>query len=261
MRGVLVMTLLALAATAPLQAQERANENLRLDRETIGRVGASGEAAHYRFTPRGPGIITLMGTSVIDIAIVVLDDEGQVVPSGYIDRDYLDDMGKEWGVVVIGARGEYTIEVRGVDDDEGGGEFSLTATFLADPMFARAPDADGKPSGARAIAVGFGHDDSVAPNMGDKIDWYTFTVDEDGTYFIATRAEASLKNDLMIQAFVGDALLDSPTIASDQDLRDNVANESVSVEVKAGTTVRFRVLSLSDKGDPMAYRASVGKMP
>jgi hypothetical protein len=72
--------------------------------------------------------------------------------------------------------------------------------------------------------------------------------------------EDGTRGDLILEAYLGDNMSES-VARSDQDLREHAGNESLTVEVRAGERVRFKVASLGDSGGAIAYRLSLGKMP
>jgi hypothetical protein len=233
---------------------------LRLDQVVKGNFGANGEKVSYSFSVDQPGALTIVGSSAADLQLSILDDEGQLVPSGFIDRDYQDELGEEFGLVVLSARGSYTLEVKAAES-QGPVEFTLTTRFLGNAMFFRPDDPDGKPSGAATLQVGAAREETLSPNAGDKIDWFAFTANVDGTYVVATRAEMADRVDLQLEVYGAKASFNEPETRNDQDLRGNLANESVTIEAKAGDRVRVRVVALNERGDELKYRVSVALIP
>jgi hypothetical protein len=165
----------------------------------------------------------------------------------------------EYLAVVLPRGGRYVVEVK-TNGDAAGISFRVVATFAPMPAFELPADPDGSPSMARAVAVGNANQDQLHPDAGDAADWYTLTATEAMTLVIVTRVDDGAEGDLLLEAFVGDELGEAAA-RSDQDLRGNSGNESLTLDVKAGERVRIRVGSVNDSGGVVAYRVSVGKMP
>lgn len=223
-----------------------------------GATGASGEAAQYRVTAMGAGVLTVVVFGESDLTLAVKDEDGQTLRDGTADRDFRGQVGAEYLAVPIPAAGTYGIEVR----VNGGNAvaFRVIATFAAMSAFEMAPDPDGRPRNARSISAGAAREDQLHPDDGDLADWYVVTATQAMTLVVTTRVEEGTSGDFVLEAFLGEDLNDS-VARSDQDLRGSGANESLTVDLKAGETVRIKVGSLSDSGGATPYRISVGSMP
>lgn len=249
------LTLMALLALAPTLA---AQAPLPVGSTTLGRFGASGEAARYTFTASAPGVLTVVVHGEEDLTLAVMDEDGQILTDGTADRDLGGQVGAEVLAVVLGEPGNYRVEVRSYSDKAG--SFRIGATFVTMPGFARSPDPDGRPSLARPLAIGAAHTDQVHPDEGDQWDWYTVTVTEASTLVLLTRVEEGIDGDLALEVYL-DRDFETPAAQSDQDLQGNLGNESVTVDVRAGQAVHVKVRSYSTSGDAVPYRVSVTRVP
>jgi hypothetical protein len=258
----LVAVALPLAAqrgrpAAPAAAQSGAPA-LPMNTSAAGTLGSGGEAAKYTFTATSAGLLTIAANAPSDITLAVMDEDGQMLREGAIDRDHAGNVGREYGTVVIPRAGKYAIEVRGLDAS-GAVAFTVGGSFLAMSALEMPEDPDGRPANAKAMQPGTAVEDQVNPDDGDAADWYSVTAETAMTLVIVTRVEAE-GGDLVIEAFSSGNMAESVG-RSDQDLRGNAGNESVTVEMRAGETVKFKVFALNERGGVINYRVSIGMVP
>lgn len=222
---------------------------------TLGPLGAS----TYTFRAPSAGVLTVVVQGSDDLSIAVADVDGQPLPDGATDSDLHGKVGDETLSLVLPEPGTYRIAVRALGGD-GGGTFTIASGFVTMPGFARPADPDGRPSGARDLAIGASHDDVIHPADGDHRNWYRIRVAEAGTLVILTRVADDFEGDLVLEAFNEGDFTDAFS-RSDQDLQDNAGRESLTLEVRAGTVILVRVASVFSSGDAQPYRISVGRMP
>jgi hypothetical protein len=231
---------------------------LPMNTTASGALGANGEAAKYSVTLTGAGLLTSAANAPSDITLAVIDEDGQVVREGAIDRDHGGNVGSEFGTVVIPRAGKYTVEVRGLSAS-GPIAFTVGGAFMPMASFESPEDSDGRPASARVVQPGSATEDSVNPDAGDVADWYSVTAETAMTLVIVTRVEGE-GGDLVLEAYSASNMAE--TVArSDQDLRGNAGNESVTIEMRAGETVKFKVSALNERGGAIAYRVSLGMVP
>jgi hypothetical protein len=224
-----------------------------------GALGTRGEASKYRYAASGPGVLTVAVHGVADLVLSVLDEDGQPLPEGKVDRDMRGEMGAEMVAVVLPRRGNYIVEV-GANGGGGAIPFVISASFASMPAYERPDDPDGRPGNATAIAAGTGHEDRLHPDQGDSVDWYTLTATTAMTLFITTRVPADEDNDLILEAFIG-GVFGEAAVRSDQDLQGVVGNETVSVDLKAGDVLHLKVSAHGERGGEMPYRIAVTRAP
>jgi len=260
MRACVPLLTVALSLAAlPVASGAQAPTTLPLNTVVTGELGTKGEKKLYRLTVNEAGILTLAGHSVADLVIAVTDAEGQVIVNGLIDRDVGSNLGSEYGSIIVPERGTYGVEVRMIDAS-GPITFTLGATYLPLESFRRAPDADARPSAARAVEIGTAVEDAVHADEYDRVDWYSVTARTATTVVLMTRVESGVRGDLAIEVFQNASLSESSS-RSDQDQRGSEGNESVTIDIGPGETVRFRVVSLNERGTRMPYRLSVALVP
>ena len=223
-------------------------------------TASSESPATFRFTPTGAGILTVVVRGADDLTIRVVDADGQMLPEGSADQDVNGSTGLEYLALPIGYAEPLVVQVALLSEADGGGAFSIAATFVAEEAFARAADPDRRPSLAKELTVGAATDESLNPEEGDAWDWFKITASEAMTLVIVTRMVEGTEGDLTIEAFAGESFTE-PTADSDQDLQGHTGNESVTLDVRAGQTVHVKVASLFGTGGPSPYRISVGKVP
>ncbi len=257
----LVAVVLALLLVPSLAAAQKAGGGpaaLTLGTATDGTTSGSAPAK-FRVTISGAGVLTVAANGEGDLTLAVTDEDGQALRDGTADTDHRGQLGLEYLATPIPRAGTYVVEVR-VNGSGNGVPFRVVANFVAMTGFEVAADPDGSPRTARALAVGSAQEESLNPDAGDLVDWYVVTATEAMTLILVTRVEDDTQGDIVLEAFLGDDLSES-VARSDQDLRGNAGNESLTVDVKAGETVRFKVASLGDSGGALPYRVSLGKMP
>jgi hypothetical protein len=269
MRPAVAFAALALlVAASPVAAQRRGAPPaapaqsgapaLPMNTTVSGTLGNGGEAAKYSFTATSAGLLTVAANAPSDITLAVMDEDGQMLREGAIDRDHAGNVGREYGTVVIPRAGKYAIEVRGLDAS-GAVSFTVGGSFLAMAALEMPEDPDGRPANAKAIQPGAVIEDAVHPDEGDAADWYSVTAETAMTLVIVTRVEEE-GGDLVLEAFSANNMAESIG-RSDQDLRGNAGNESMTLEMRAGETVKFKVFALNERGGAISYRLSVGMVP
>lgn len=231
---------------------------LPMNTTASGTLGSSGEAAKYSFMATGAGLLTVAANAPSDITLAVMDEDGQMLREGAIDRDHAGNVGREYGTVVIPRAGKYNIEVRGLDAS-GAVAFTVGGSFVPMAALEMPEDPDGRPANAKVVQPGVALEDQVNPDAGDAADWFSVTAETAMTLVIVTRVEEE-GGDLVIEAFSAGNMAESVG-RSDQDLRGNAGNESVTVEMRAGETVKFKVFALNERGGAINYRVSLGMVP
>jgi hypothetical protein len=244
-----LLTGLMVAVPCTLHAQQP--QPLPLGRLVTGTLGGDA-TTDYRLTLESAGLLSVASDGTGDVVLQLLDRDGQPVANGRSDED-LDGVGaRELLSVRIGEAGPYILRVASVGGDPA--TFQLGATLLGFPAWAKAADPDGRPSGARALTPGTPVEDALDPAHGDERDWFTVRATADGTLVFATRGLGAGDGfDLVLEAYL-DGRFDEAVQRSDQDLQDDMANEAVTVVVRAGQVVHVRVSALSSQGG--RYRLS-----
>jgi len=222
-------------------------------------TAAGGEPARFEFTPPGPGVLTIVVHAMDDVTIKVTDSDGQPVQEGMADRDFNGQLGLEFLAVPVTNEDPIRVEVTAYDDSEGG-NFTISASFLGNDGFRTPADPDRRPSLARALEVGAASEDSLEPDAGDGWDWFKVTANEAMTIAVVTRMAEGTEGDLTLAAYAANSY-DTPLADSDQDLQGHTGNESVTVDLKPGDSVYFKVAALFGGGGTMPYRISVGRVP
>ncbi len=216
--------------------------------------------ATFRFTPTGPGVLTVVVKGADDFTIRVLDGDGQMLPDGSADNDVNGSTGLEFLALPVGYAEPLVVEVAMLSEESGGGKFTIAAGFVVEESFARAPDPDRRPSTAKVLAVGAASEETLNGSEGDAWDWFKITANEPMTMVIVTRMTEGTEGDLTLATFTDNDFATS-VADSDQDLQGHTGNESVTVDVKAGQTVHVKVASLFGSGGASPYRISVGRVP
>jgi hypothetical protein len=213
----------------------------------------SGDAAlEYRLAVPGAGVLTVVADGSGDLVLQLLDADGQPLPDGRADSDLDGVSGRELLSVRITEGGSYRLRIS--DFEGSGSNFRIGTSFLTFPAFAKAADADGRPSGATSLRIGQSAEDALDPGAGDSRDWFVYTVDSDGTLALATRAVGDSEGlDLVLEAFLSGTFLE-PAQRSDQDLQETLTNEGITLAVRAGQQVHVRVSASSSSGG--RYRLS-----
>lgn len=228
---------LALATLAtPVAAQTR--PALPMSGPTQATVNDE-QPAEFTVSARTAGVLSVAVQGTGDLALQLVDEDGQVLPNGSADRDLTGNEGMELLSTTVTEPGTYLVRVR----LQGGSQstFSIAGGFVSFPPFQQPGDPDRRPGGARAIGVGKPLEDSLSPASGDAWDWYVIKAAEEGTLTIVTRQVGNGDApDLVLELFTEGKFGESQD-RSDQDLQGNAANESVSVQVTAGQAVHVRV--------------------
>jgi len=226
--SVLLLALPALAA---------AQTPLPLGSTTKGSI-TNGQAAVYTVTAPGAGVLSVAVQADGDVRLVLTDADGQPVPGGTADSDLNGSPGTEILSATIGRPGEYRLSVELFSNDDV--TFDIGGSFLAFPAFEQPEDPNGKPGQATALTIGEAHEDSLDTPGGDGWDWFVVTPDQDASLAIVTRALNGATIDLAIEVYMGGDY-SQPAGRSDQDQQDDVANEAVTLAVRAGQPVHIKI--------------------
>lgn len=203
-------------------------------------TASSDAPAEYTVVAKTAGVLSAAVQGTGDLALSLVDEDGQTLPDGNADRDLNGSDGTELLSVTIGEPGTYRVRVR--VQSGGSSTFQIAGSFLAFPAFARPGDPDRRPTAARALAVGKPHEDALDPSAGDAWDWFSFKADTAGALAIITRPVGDGDPDLVLEVYTGGDFSRAED-RSDQDMQGNSANESVTVNVTAGQVVHVKVSS------------------
>jgi hypothetical protein len=214
-------------------------------------TATSDNPAEYTFVAKSAGVLAVAVQGTGDLALTLLDEDGQTVPEGTSDRDLNGSDGTELMSVTVGQPGTYRVRVR--VQGSGSSTFQIGSSFLTFPPFARPADPDRRPGQARAIVVGKPFDDSLDPAAGDGWDWFVFKAARAGSLALVIRPLANTEADLILEVYTGGNFAQSAD-RSDQDMQGNSSNESVTVNVAAGDSVHVKVINQSSRAGK--YRLS-----
>lgn len=243
---------LAIAALAPSAA--RAQTALPMGSPANGTTTGD-SPTEYTVEAKTAGVLSVAVQGTGDLALTLVDEDGQTLPDGNADSDLYGSEGTELLSVTIGEPGRYRLRVR----LQGGGSsstFQIAGSFLGFPAFARPGDPDRRPTLARALQVGKPHEDSLDPEGGDSWDWFAFKVPTTGALALITRAVGDGEPDLVLEVYLNGEF-SRPEDRSDQDMQGIGANESVTVNVTAGQTVHVKVSSNFNRGAKYRLSSSV----
>lgn len=245
----------ALALTVVARPLAQAPAALPLGAPVQGAVGET--PTDYAFAAKTAGVLSVAVQGTGDLSLQLLDDDGQVMPDGTSDRDLRGNDGTELFTVTLTEPGNYRVRVR----VQGGSQstFTIAGSYLSFPLFQRPGDPDRRPSLAKAVGVGKPIDDALDPDNGDAWDWFVLKATQSGTLTVVTRPSgAGEAPDLRLELYTGGDFSNAAD-RSDQDLQSNSANETVSVNVKAGEAVHVKVsINFSRAGK---YRLSSSLAP
>lgn len=245
---------LAVAVAAPAAAQSRAA--LPMGAPAQGAV-SDDAPTEYTVVAKTAGVLSVAVQGTGDLALQLVDEDGQVMPDGSSDRDLAGSAGTEMLSTTLTEPGNYRVRVRVQGGSQG--TFTIAGAFLSFPAFQRPGDPDRRPASARSVAVGKPIEDSLDPANGDTWDWYVLKATAEGTLTVVTRQVGSdATPDLVLELYT-DGKFSEAQDRSDQDLQGNSANESVSVQVKAGQAVHVKVAG--NFSNPAKYRLSSSLAP
>jgi hypothetical protein len=239
-----------LAATASAQSPAP----LPMGAPAQGKVDS--EPAEYAVVAKSAGVLSVAVQGSGDIALQLVDEDGQVLPEGSTDRDLNGSEGTELLSTTITEPGAYRLRVRASGN---GSTFQIAGSFLAFPAFQRPGDPDRRPASAKALQVGKAVEDGLDPAAGDNWDWWVLKSAQAGTLTVVTRQVGTGDApDIVLEVYTeGDYA--TAKDRSDQDLQSNSANESATVQVAAGQAVHVKVLSNFSRA--AKYRLSSGLAP
>ena len=226
----------AIAATAVTAIARQTALPLPIGKSEAGQA-TSDALAVYQFTAASAGVLTVTVKGNGDLAMRVIDEDGQALPDGTTDADRNGDTGTEMLAVPVTEAGVYRVQVR--MQDNGVSKFQIGASWIPFPGFAVPPDPDRRPGQARVIDIGKSYEDSLG-TPGDRVDWFAYVPKTAGTLTVILRPIADSKIDLMLEVYLAKNM-NEPVARSDQDLQDNPANESATVDVPAGQKVFIKV--------------------
>lgn len=212
-------------------------------------VATAQKATVYEFKAATAGLLSVAIQGDGDIALVVVDEDGQSIPEGTSDRDLHGSSGAEQVMVTLTEPGTYRVQVRLLD---GQGKYQIGAAWIPFPARARPSDPDKRPGTARPVEPGTSYEDSLDAATGDAWDWYVFTPKTSGTLTVVLRPVGESQVDLQLDVYAT-ADFSRSTVRSDQDMQDNPANESATLDVKAGQKIYVKVTTLNGAGK---YRVS-----
>jgi len=229
----------------PIGASDAAElPELALDQTQQGTSNVDAPAV-YQITISGPGILTVAARADegLDLGIKVTDSVGQVLPDGFGDWDNFDLPGKEQVAATLGSAGSYRVYI---DAYESSTDYVIGASFLPMPEAALPEDPQGKPGTAMTLTAGQRLGGTVRPARGDHYDWFTVQPERDGQLTAFTRGQ----DDLVLEAYYPD---DFHEAAAGSDGSDPISpgNESVTLDVREGEPVYFRVSTYDQPADYM----------
>ncbi|TVR41649.1 MAG: hypothetical protein EA402_12790 [Planctomycetota bacterium] len=195
------------------------------------------EPTRLRFRAETPGALTVLARFAgTDIRIHLADRFGQTDPESEIDFDYQGDPGAEQGVLIAHQAGEFYVVL---STWWGGGQGTLTTVWTPMPELAQDPVPHGSPEDAIVLSAGERHGEHLTPIGHNRWTWYKVSSPEAGQLVVGTRAA---EGDLMIEAY-SPGNYTTPLTTADED-RDGVAgNETLVLDISAGASLYFRVLS------------------
>lgn len=253
MRRLLGVSVVAAAAIASVAAQGPAP--LPMGSPAAGKVGDA--PAEYTLAAKTAGVLTVAVQGAGDLALQVVDEDGQPILDGSSDRDLNGNDGTELLSATITEPGTYRVRVRVQGGN--GSTFQIVGMFMSFPPFQRTSDPDRRPAGAKPAQVGRAYEETLDPSTGDHWDWFVIKAAQAGTLTVVTRQSgAGDAPDLRLEIYT-DGDFSAVQDRSDQDLQNNTANESVSVQVAAGQAVHVKVASNSSR--PAKYRLSSSLAP
>jgi hypothetical protein len=223
-----------------------------------GGTTSSEAIASYQFSAETAGILTVVvrSTDESDLVLMVTDADGQALPDARSDQDLGGDSGAEQFAVTLPRVGTYHVRVEPFSS--GVASFRIGASWIGFPDLEQPADPDGTPSTARSITI---QQDPIMerldPSSGDHWDWYALRADRAGMLTVAIR---SGDGDLVLEAFNEGAFSESVE-RSDQDLQEVTGNEALTLSVRPGQTLYFKVSMYGTPDSPIQYRLSVGFMP
>jgi hypothetical protein len=249
------MSAVAVAALMSTPVAAQAPAPLPMGAPAQGKAGD--DPTEYTLVAKSAGVLSVAVQGTGDLALQLVDEDGQQMPDGSTDRDMNGSEGTELLSTTITEPGTYRVRVR--SQGGGGSTYTIAGSFLAFPAFQRPADPDRRPGGAKAIQMGKAYEDALDPGNGDSWDWFVMKAAEAGTLTVVTRQLGSDDApDLVLEVFTGGNFGDAQD-RSDQDLQGNSASESVSVQVSAGEAVHVKVSG--NFGRAATYRLSSSLAP
>ena len=215
-----------------------------------------GEPTEYAVVAKSAGVLSVAVQGTGDIALQLVDEDGQVMPDGSADRDLNGSEGTELLSSTITEPGNYRVRVRAQGN---GSTYQIAGAFLAFPAFQRPGDPDRRPASAKPAQVGKAIEDGLDPAAGDNWDWWVLKSAQAGTLTVVTRQVGTGDApDLVLEVFTEGEFATAKD-RSDQDLQGKSASESATVQVEAGQAVHVKVSS--NFGRAAKYRLSSGLAP
>lgn len=231
---------------------------LSLDGSRLEGTASPLRAGEFQLTLPEAGLLTVavQATDDADLALNLVDEEGQPVTGGSIDADVDGHHGREYGVIALGAGGSYRLRVlvHGIGSAES--TYQIAANWIALPSLAVTPDPGDRPSQAAAITPNQPAYGSIRPARNERRRWFMFDAPAAGHVAAITSAESG---DLILDAF-DDGAYEQVLASSDQDLRDNRAAEALLVPVVAGQRLYLRV-STYDPQEASDFRLLIHWLP
>lgn len=212
--------------------------------KTESATTTSDDPSTYLLSVKKAGVLTVAIQGSGDLGILITDTDGQFISGGIGgsdgDRDLNGDTGKETITVIMHNKGDYNVQILDQSGDYSA-DFQITASFMEFEPFQFPEDTDGRPSQANVITLGSPSDETTLNNSeGDMYDWYKITATNSGSVIVASRPVNGSEGDLVLEAFYEDNFT-TAEMTSDQDLKGNMANESLMIMAEAGQDIYIRV--------------------
>lgn len=204
-----------------------------------------------RFEVEQPGLITLaaLGGPGGDLALMVADDLGQDLQEGFLDADFSDAPGGEYGAVALTRPGTYYVALRSY---EGRIAVDLFALFQPlDGFVAPAADPHCRPDQALPLKAAMAVEQPADADGGDVRDWYRFVASRDGVVRFRTSVPPDAEADLKIEVYINEDFT-WPTAEGDRDEDGRQGDEYADLAVSEGEVVFVRVDAWSTEG-PTKY--------
>ena len=198
--------------------------------------------AEVGFVAAEPGVLTVMVVNGRgeDMVAVVVDDNRQDLPDGWIDNDPALLNGGEIGVVALPAAGSYSVLVYPWDEAAGPTVAEVTLGFQPLAALESPADPQGKPLAAAVLEPGVEVGGALGLIPGDRRDWYTLKVERDGPVQLTLRVPAVADADLLLQVFEPGVYWRSIFYADGTD-EQIMGNETMTIDGRAGETLYVRV--------------------
>jgi hypothetical protein len=250
----LLSTLVSLAAAlaTPANPEARAPQPLPMPATVTGHatelvlnrlhastLGASSRVAH-QVTLREPGVLTVLVDGTGDLVLRVRNAEGEVICES--DSDLDERLGREGASVRISMAGDYTVEIEEIAGEVS--TFTLMASHTPFAPFHR----DAPPPAPRIEAAPLAVNTTVIRTLteaaADDAEYFVIVPERDGLLTIMTGVPSDAELDLMLEHFAGADFRSEALRSADDDLGGVLAQEAMTIAVRAGVPVHLRVAVL-----------------